>query len=334
MPDAGAMDLAPPEGAVRARRRAVRRAEPASAAASSRGGDTIPDAARPRAPDRVEAPAGRLGRLRSPVGAADLLAALPLLLGPALVSWAGVGRIALAILVLGLLARVADHLDGRELRPDRPPRGAARGPLAALAGGWAPTLGLLALALLGALALGVGFAVVAGTFLAVQSWRAVAGARAAALSIVMLAAALVLRVDAGAVALGTAPGAHVVLFVGLFGLFAGLCRHRERLLRGSARAPGWLVALVRRYLDVVTTALLCGLIVGYVVVLGRDPVLRTAGAWVYLSAPFVLAGLLRYWHLAVVEERPVARGGAALTDPWLALSALGAAAALGVAPHL
>ena len=59
-----------------------------------------------------------------------------------------------------------------------------------------------------------------------------------------------------------------------------------------------------------------------------------AGARIYLSAPFVLGGLLRCWHLAVVEERPAVRGSLVVTDPCLAVGALGGAAVVGLSPYL
>jgi hypothetical protein len=227
--------------------------------------------------------------------------------------------------------RLEGHRVGGRSREGGGPRRPAR---ATAWRAWAPPLAPLAPALVGAvILLDAGFAVVALTFLAVQVCRVLGAGRSAAAAAALLALAVVVRVDAGAVALGAALRPHLLVFACLFGLFLGLCRERERLL--LAPAGRWPAELARRYIDVGIAALLCGLIVGYVQVLGHDPTIRAAaGAWVYLSAPFVLGGLLRYWHLVVVEERPVARHCLWLTDPGLAVAVVGCVVTLGLSLHL
>ncbi|HET6521992.1 MAG TPA: hypothetical protein VFG47_19550 [Geminicoccaceae bacterium] len=310
-----------------------------------RGGGMVAIAAASRRARSASASLGRrlLRRLRhgavsawlwARASAGDALLAVAVVLEPALLSAAAMGRLALAVLVFGVLSGVARGIG--EALERRAGRKRSDGELPPLAPGWRAWLwlpGALALGLAGALALDPGFAVVALIFLAVQACRTLGAGRSAMLAAVLLALAVVLRVDAGAVALGAVSRPHLLAFASLFGLFLGLCRGRERVLRAPARR--WLAELARRYVDVGIAALLCGLIVGYVQVLGHDPAIRAAaGAWAYLSAPFVLGGLLRYWHLAVVEERPVADPGLWLTDPVLAAGVAGCVATLGFSLHL
>jgi decaprenyl-phosphate phosphoribosyltransferase len=268
---------------------------------------------RRRAGGVVEGQVGTLLTLLRPAEwPTSLLVALPLLLSPQLVTTTAVAEVALAVVVFAVLGGVCHGVD---TLLDRRAAGAAveRRTLAALAG-------VLVLAMLLAFTLGTGFALMAVLLVAVQACHAVGRGRLVVIDVLLLATALVVRIDAGAVVIGVAAGPYFLVLIGVLAMFATLCRARRELAMPLGRARP---DLGRRYLDVLISALLCALVVGYVMIVGHDPGIRAAaGAWIHLSAAFVLTGLLRFWHLTVVEERHEGLVELLRRDRWLAASLL------------
>lgn len=151
------------------------------------------------------------------------------------------------------------------------------------------------------------------------------------LDVLLVASGFVLRVEAGAAAVGIVPTVWIVVCTWLLALFLALAKRRDDLVievdRQHRRSlDGYTVP----FLDVAIGVVLSALLVSYALYTASPEVQARLGtARLYLTLPFVAAGALRYLQITLIEERSGDPTALALTDRFLGGAILGWAAALG-----
>lgn len=145
------------------------------------------------------------------------------------------------------------------------------------------------------------------------------------LDVLIVAVGFVLRVDAGAAAIEVEPTVWIVICTGLLALFLALAKRRDDLTKDMSQThrPS-LAGYNRRFIDQALAMILGALLVSYLIYTTDQTVITRYGTdKLYLTAPFVIAGVLRYLQITVVEERSGSPTDIALTDRFLIVSMLG-----------
>jgi len=127
----------------------------------------------------------------------------------------------------------------------------------------------------------------------------------AILDVMIVAFGFVLRVEAGALIIGIAPSAWILIVTGLLALFIALAKRRDDLVRDlDAEHRKSLDGYTLPFLDGSLMAVLSTLLVSYLIFTTDQAVMARLGSeQLYFTGPFVIAGLLRYPQLTVVYER-------------------------------
>jgi len=152
------------------------------------------------------------------------------------------------------------------------------------------------------------------------------------LDVMIIALGFVLRVEAGAALIGTEPTVWIIVCTGLLALFLALAKRRDDLVKalpGDHRRS--LDGYNRSFLDASVTIVLAALVVSYTIYTVDPLVMRRMGSeHLYLTVPFVLAGMLRYLQITLVEERSGSPTRIILSDRFMIGSVLGWVATFGV----
>lgn len=153
----------------------------------------------------------------------------------------------------------------------------------------------------------------------------------AILDVLTLSAGFVLRVMAGAGAVAVAPSSWILIMTGLLSLFLALGKRRDDIHQGlGADHRRSLAGYNAAFLDNAVAVTLGALLVAYLVYTTDKDVMRIHGTGrLYLTAPFVVAGLLRYLQIILVEKRSGSPTEIALNDRFLRLAILGWGLAFG-----
>ncbi len=267
--------------------------------------------------------------------------AAPLFFTPNAVSGSNVWAVAVGFLAFSMLAsavyclndlrdREADR--GHPVKKSRPlaagtvsPAGAIVMMVALLAGAFALSL-WLAPAVLPVLAAYFAFNVAYSLYL--KSVPIV--------DVMIVALGFVLRVEAGALLIGADPSAWILIVTGLLSLFIALAKRRDDLVRElDSRHRGSLDGYTKQFLDGCIHAMLAALLVSYLVFTTDEAVMARMGSdRLYLTGPFVIAGVLRYLQLTVVYERSGSPTDLAFSDRGLQLSVAGWLATFSILLYL
>lgn len=147
----------------------------------------------------------------------------------------------------------------------------------------------------------------------------------AILDVILIAAGFVLRVDSGSAAIGVSPSVWINVCTGLLALFLALAKRRDDLVRAlSEQHRGSLAGYNLRFIDSAVAMILGALVVSYTIyTVDADVIARYGSAKLYLTVPFVIAGVLRYLQITLVEERSGSPTELALTDRFLIASVAG-----------
>jgi 4-hydroxybenzoate polyprenyltransferase len=211
------------------------------------------------------------------------------------------------------------------LHPEKKKRPIASGEISA-AGAVAIAAVLFAVA--AALAIGLlphAVVVVAAMYFAINLLYSFGLKHVSILDVLIVAAGFVLRVDAGAAAIEVEPTVWIVICTGLLALFLALAKRRDDLARdlSETHRPS-LAGYNRRFIDQALAMILGALLVSYLIYTTDQSVIARYGTdKLYLTAPFVIAGVLRYLQITVVEERSGSPTDIALTDRFLIITMLG-----------
>ena len=157
----------------------------------------------------------------------------------------------------------------------------------------------------------------------------------AIVDIIVISAGFVLRVEAGAEAISVEPSVWIIVCTGLLALFLALGKRRDDLARaldGNHRRS--LDGYNKSFVDVSLTIVLAATFVSYVIYTTDVEVMQRFGTErLYLTIPFVLAGILRYLQITLVEERSGSPTAIVLRDRFTILTVLGWLACLVVLIH-
>ena len=256
--------------------------------------------------------------------------AAPLFFTPEAVSGAAAGRVGLGIVAFSLAASAVYIVnDLRDREADRHHAEKRFRPLAAgtvspgLAAALAFALAAAALAL--AAALGVDVLVVVLAYLTLQVAYCFALKRIAIVDVLAIAVGFVLRIFAGAAVIAVTPSAWIVVCAGLLALFLALGKRRDDLVReldGDHR--GSLAGYTLDYVDRALTVTVAALLIAYLVYTTDAGVTARLGTdKLYLTALFVVAGVLRYLQIVIVEKRSGAPTQLVYRDRFLQGAVLG-----------
>jgi decaprenyl-phosphate phosphoribosyltransferase len=260
----------------------------------------------------------------------------PLFFTPGALTAANLQVVALAFAAFCLAASavyvVNDWFDraADRLHPEKRRRPIASG---AVSGGMAlASAGLLfAAALAVSLALPASFGKLLGVYLAINLAYSARLKHVSLLDVLIVAAGFVLRVEAGAAVIGIVPSVWIIVCTGLLALFLALAKRRDDLtgeLDVAHRKS--LDGYNLRFVDTALGVVLGALLVSYVIYTTDANVIRRYGTdRLYYTVPFVVAGVLRYLQIALVEERAGSPTDLAVGDRFLLVCVLGWIAVFG-----
>ena len=261
----------------------------------------------------------------------NLFVAAPLFFTPAALSPGALGRVILGIACFSALASAMYVLnDWCDREADRcHPRKRLR-PLAAGTVSVRKAL-LLALGLalagfaLAALLLPAAFGQVLAGYvllnLAYSFWLK----RIAILDVLVIAIGFVLRIYAGGFLIGVTPTVWIVACTLLLALFLALAKRRDDIVRGLEKnhRPA-LAGYNAAFLDTAIAVVLGSLLVCYLLYTTQaENMARLHSNKLFLTVPFVIAGVLRYLQVTLVEHRSGTPTRLAVTDRFLLLTILG-----------
>jgi 4-hydroxybenzoate polyprenyltransferase len=280
----------------------------------------------------VTASAAALIRLARPrQWVKNVFVVAPLFFTPSAANAHNLGVTAAAFLVFCLLASaIYVFNDWCDCEADRAHPSKCTRPLAS--GEVSRGIGLLWAAILAAggaaLALGVlppSAMALAGVYALMSAAYSIWLKHVAVLDVLIVAAGFVLRVDAGAAAIAIVPTPWIVICTFLLALFLALAKRRDDLVKdmSGAHRPA-LAGYNQQFVDTALGVVLAALLVSYLIYTTDAAVMHKFGTdRLYLTAPFVAAGVLRYLQIALVEQRSGSPTDLAITDRFLILAVLG-----------
>ena len=189
-----------------------------------------------------------------------------------------------------------------------------------------------AAAMIGAYALSPGFFLVVVAYLLLNLAYSYAIKHVSILDIFAIALSFILRLMGGAIIVDVQPSVWIIVCTGLLAMFLAIGKRRDDLVRILDQGHrGSLAGYNIRYLDTASGIVLGALFVAYTIYTTDREVMHNLGTeQLYLTVPFVLAGILRYLQIMVVEEKSGAPTRVVLRDTFLKVAVLGWIATFGV----
>jgi decaprenyl-phosphate phosphoribosyltransferase len=149
--------------------------------------------------------------------------------------------------------------------------------------------------------------------------------RISIVDVLVIAIGFVLRIYAGGVLINVTPTVWIVACTLLLALFLALAKRRDDLVHGldddhRESLSGYNLPFLDSSLGIVLAAL----VVCYLLYTTQPQNMARLGSdKLYLTAPFVIAGVLRYLQITLVEHRSGSPTRLAITDPFLLVSIFG-----------
>ena len=254
----------------------------------------------------------------------NLFIVAPLFFTPPALSLASAATVAGGILSFCLLASaiyIVNDWQDREADRNHPTK--AQRPLAA--GTVSPSVAFALMALLSvtgfalALWLSPAFAAVGAAYVTMNLAYSFWLKHVAIIDVLIIALSFVLRVLAGNVLIAIEPSAWILIVAGLLALFMALAKRRDDLVKsldGQHRRS--LDGYTQAFLDTAVAVVLGALLVTYMIYTTDREVMAELGTdrLVY-TVIFVIAGILRYLQITLVEKRSGSPTGVVLTDRFL-----------------
>lgn len=255
--------------------------------------------------------------------------AAPLFFTPQAMNANGIGRTAAAVAAFCAASSAMYILndwrdrDADRLHPEKRTR-----PLAA--GTVSPAVAMAALAALLVIALGLSavlptaFAGFLGAYVAINLAYSFGLKHVSLLDVLIISVGFVLRVEGGAAAIEVTATVWILVCTFLLSIFLALAKRRDDVVRhldGAHRAS--LKGYNARFIDQSLGMVLGALFVSYMIYTTDYEVTRRFGTQkLYLTAPFVAAGVLRYLQITLVEERSGSPTDVVTRDPFLIVTVL------------
>ena len=150
-----------------------------------------------------------------------------------------------------------------------------------------------------------GAATIVAAYLLVNLCYSLGLKKVSIVDVLLISIGFVLRVDAGAAAIDVVATPWIQICAGLLALFIALAKRRDDLVRElGAEHRESLRGYSKQYLDVSLTVVMTALLVSYLIFTVDDGAMKRLGSdKIYLTVPFVVAGLLRYLQVTMVEQR-------------------------------
>jgi 4-hydroxybenzoate polyprenyltransferase len=287
-----------------------------------------------------------LGRLAAPPLVAlmrphqwikNLFVAAPLFFTPSALNGGSATTVLLGLLCFCALSSAVYILnDAMDREADRLHPDKQRRPLAAGTVALPTALGLMAALVatgLGvALALSMRFAGIALLYLLINALYSLKLKDVSIVDVLLVSLGFVLRVYGGAELIHVLPSVWIIVCTGLLALFLALAKRRDDLVKQlDTDHRSALKGYTKPFIDTAITAVLGGLLVSYLIYTTDPAVMSRIGSpHLYLTTPFVIAGVLRYLQITLVEERSGSPTLLALTDRFLVLTLIGWIATFGV----
>ncbi len=254
----------------------------------------------------------------------------PLFFTPQAVSDQTVIRVALGMLCFCLISScvyIINDLSDREADRSHPKK--RNRPLAAGTISTAEALVLLAVLCVagfaGAAALSGTFTLVLALYFSINLAYSFGLKHRPIIDLLAISAGFVLRVDAGARLIHVQPSEWILICTGFLALFLAIAKRRDDLVKdvGTGHRPS-LRGYTTQFLDVAATMVLGSLLVSYAIYTTDNEVMARLGSErLYVTVPFVLAGILRYLQIALVEERSGSPTTIVLTDRFMIVTIAG-----------
>jgi decaprenyl-phosphate phosphoribosyltransferase len=145
------------------------------------------------------------------------------------------------------------------------------------------------------------------------------------LDVLCIAIGFVLRIYAGGQLIGIIPTVWIVACTLLLALFLAFAKRRDDLVLGVDDEHRLsLTGYNLPFIDASLAIVLAALVVSYLLYTTQpENMARLHSDKLFLTAPFVIAGVLRYLQVTLVEHRSGSPTRLALTDPFLLLAILG-----------
>lgn len=149
--------------------------------------------------------------------------------------------------------------------------------------------------------------------------------------VLVISVGFVLRVYAGAMVIGVMPTPWIQVCAGLLALFIALAKRRDDVvLEIGTEHRVSLSGYTTLFLDVCIGVSLAALLVSYLIfTLNDDAMTRLGSDKLFLTVPFVIAGIFRYLQLTLVFERSGSPTELVLKDVFLIVSVAGWLATYG-----
>lgn len=127
----------------------------------------------------------------------------------------------------------------------------------------------------------------------------------AIIDVLVISFGFVLRVYGGAEVIGVVPTPWIQICAGLLALFIALAKRRDDVVLAiGAEHRVSLSGYTRLFLDVCIAVTLAALLVSYMIfTLMDDAMVRLGSDQLFVTVPFVIAGIFRYLQLTLVFER-------------------------------
>jgi len=147
----------------------------------------------------------------------------------------------------------------------------------------------------------------------------------AIIDVLVISVGFVLRVYGGALVIDVLPTPWIQICAGLLALFIALAKRRDDIVLdiGAAHRVS-LGGYTKLFLDVCIAVTLAALLVSYMIFTLSEAVMERLGSdKLFLTVPFVIAGIFRYLQLTLVFERSGSPTELIFKDAFLVLSVVG-----------
>ncbi len=299
----------------------------------------MPSASTAPAASQLRLPAV-LALLRPHQWVKNAFVAAPLFFTPPAITLANallvLGGVASFCLVASAVYIVNDYMD-READRRHPSK--ANRPLAAGTVTTAQALVLLLVMVAGGLGLALwlspAFAAIGALYFVVNLAYSLWLKHMAIIDVLTIAFSFVLRVQAGALLIGIAASAWIMIVAGLLALFLALAKRRDDLVKSlDDNHRRSLNGYTEGFLDSAVAVVLGAVLVAYMIYTTDRQVMADMGTErLYYTVPFVIAGILRYLQITLVEKRSGSPTAIVLSDRFLIVTILLWAAAFAVLIH-